>query len=142
MYDLVIFLQETTKKELKRQWFLNKKTHREKEPAVEYFDGENWWCKNGMLHRENNFPAIEYPNGDKEWWINGQRYILQENGTKEFIDFHGNLHRKDDLPAVEYPNGDKEWWSHGKRHRENGPAVIYGNKKFWFEHGEFIKCII
>ena len=93
------------------------------------------------MHRENSLPAIENSNGEKEYWENGQEYILEENGTKAFIDFHGNLH-KDLLPAVEYSNGDQEWWRWGKRHRENGPAVIIGNKQFWFEDGEFIKCIV
>ena len=51
-------------------------------------------------------------------------------------------HRDRDLPAIEYANGDKEWWFYGKRHRDNGPAVIIGDKQYWFKYGEFIKCIL
>ena len=134
MYNLII-------KKNSKEWRLKKKAHRINGPAIEYLNGENWWCKNGFRHRENNLPAIIRKDGNKEYWENGQEYILEENGTKAFIDFHGNLH-KDLLPAVEYSNGDQEWWRWGKRHRENGPAVIIGNKQFWFEDGEFIKCIV
>ncbi|MEI8270109.1 MAG: hypothetical protein WCG45_01955 [bacterium] len=53
----------------------------------------------------------------------------------------GVLHRFHD-PAIEYPNGDKEWWFNGKRHRPHGPAVIFGNKQYWFFHGEFVKQFV
>ena len=126
-----------------KEWFLDEKIyHRKKGPAIEWKNGEKWWFKHGKRHRENSLPAIENSNGEKEYYFNGQQYILQENGTKEFINSYTlELHRKN-LPAVEYPNGDKEWWLFGKRHREYGPAVIYGNKQFWFEHGKFIKCSV
>ena len=123
----------------KKQWHLNKKNHRSKGPAIEWKSGEKWWIKNGLMHREGNLPAIENKIGENEYWIEDQKYILQENGTKEFIDFHGNLHRDSGLPAIEYSNGDREWWLFGKRHRLDGPAVIIGDKKFCFEFGRF-KC--
>jgi hypothetical protein len=66
-------------------------------------------------------PSIIYPNGTKEWYVEDK------------------LHRSKDLPAVVYPNGDKEWWHFGKRHNKNSPAVIYGNKKYWFCNGDFLK---
>ena len=143
MFELIV-------KKDKKKWYLNGDTHRAKGPAIEFLDGEKWWCKNGFMHRDNNLPAIEkknkninitFPNQDDEYWENGQQYKLQDNGTREFIDLFGNLHRKN-LPAVEYSNGDQEWWGHGKRHRKDGPAVIIGNKKFWFQFGEVIKCMI
>ncbi|RTK95488.1 MAG: hypothetical protein EKK64_06615 [Neisseriaceae bacterium] len=71
--------------------------------------------------------------------------VIYKNGTKEWHCF-GFLSRTLvlDSPSVIYANGDKEWWQHGKRHRlkTNGPAVIYGNKQYWFENGEFQKCIV
>ena len=132
--------------------------HRQKNPSIEYFNGDKKWCCWGNLHRRNHLPAIELVNGQREWWKNGKRYrekdlpsVEYANGTKEWycqgnflsrsiMDVSSKLGRLNDLPAVEYPNGDKEWWHNGKRHRDNGPAVIYGNKQYWFKHGEFIKC--
>lgn len=124
-----------------RCWYLNQNPHRAKGPAEENLNGhKEWWFK-GRLHRDNNLPAVEHPTGEKEYWINGQEYFLQENGTREFYRL-GRLNRFYDLPAIEYPNGDKEWWAFGVRHRKDGPAVIYGNKKFWFKCGVFIKCTV
>jgi hypothetical protein len=65
--------------------------------------------------------------------------IIYFNGTKEWLDDYEKLHRDRNRPAIEYANGDKEWFRHGKRHRENGPAVIYGKKKYWFKYGRFEK---
>ena len=126
--------------------------------------------KNFMYHRLKG-PALHIANirGEviQSWYVNGIEYekredfldlifndkkqshpqIIWNNGTKEwhkrisFCDCRP-LNRLDDSPAVEYSNGDKEWWVDGKRHRENGPAVIIGNKQYWFENGEFQKCII
>ena len=101
------------------------------------------WYSFGVRHRING-PALIFSGLTdmcKDFWFeNGQQYIFQKNGTREFIDIFGRLCRDDDLPAIEYINGDKEWWFLGVRHRLNSPAVIYGNKQYWFEYGEFIKC--
>ena len=97
------------------------------------------WYLNRFRHRKNNRPAVIWSDDYKEYWIDGENYFIRENGTREFYAF-GVLNREDNLPAIEYSNGDKEWWIDGKRHRLDGPAVIYGNKQFWFEYGEFIKC--
>ena len=127
-----------------KEWFLDEKIyHRKKGPAIEWKNGEKWWFKHGLMHRENNLPALE-KDEKKEYWEYGQEYILQENGTKEFyyndyFDLSIKLHRNK-FPAIEYANGDEEWWFNGKRHRLDGPAVTYGDKKFWFIEGEFIKC--
>ena len=67
--------------------------------------------------------------------------FIYSNGTKEWH-LCGKLHRDADLPAIEYSNGDCEYWNYGKRHRLNGPAVIYGNKQYWFINGEFLRCIV
>ena len=79
-------------------------------------NGESWWYKNNLLHREDG-PAVEYKDGRKEWWINGKR------------------HRKDG-PAIESLEG-KYWLQNGKYHREDGPAIEeYANgHKMWFVQG-------
>ncbi|RTK95514.1 MAG: hypothetical protein EKK64_06745 [Neisseriaceae bacterium] len=118
------------------------------------------WHKNKVRHRSKNSPAIEYYDGFKVLYNNGIRYeiIQHENGTKEwhkciisltdFVisrnenSFSKTLHSFNDCPAVIYPNGDAEWWCNGKRHRINGPAVVYGNKQYWFVDGEFQRCIV
>ncbi|MEI8270735.1 MAG: hypothetical protein WCG45_05170 [bacterium] len=69
-------------------------------------------------------PSIIYKNGTKEWYF------------KDDVKFY-MLHRENGLPAIEYSNGDKEWWRFGKRHRANGPAVIYNNKEYWYDYGDF-----
>ncbi|RTK96137.1 MAG: hypothetical protein EKK64_04870 [Neisseriaceae bacterium] len=69
-------------------------------------------------------PSVIYRNGTKEWYF------------KDDVKFY-MLHRENGLPAIEYSNGDKEWWRFGQRHRENGPAVIYGKKQYWYSNGVF-----
>ena len=111
------------------------------EPSVEFIDGRKLYSNyyghyslfktdefretitDGFRHSINNYPAVIYNNGTQEWY------------------YRGVLHRRC-LPAVEYPNGDKEYWCNGFRHRYGGPAVIIGDKQYWFEDGEFIKCIV
>ena len=70
---------------------------------------------------------------------NGTSVIFYSNETKEYYCYSCNggvvLSRGGDLPAVEYANGDKEWWADGVRHRAKGPAIIYGNKQYWFNEG-------
>ena len=101
------------------------------------------WRKNKKWHRRKDLPSLEYKNGFKFWHKHGLRYIFTEyeNGTKEYYDTQNRLH-KEDGPAVFYSNGDEEWWHWGIRHRANGPAVIYGNKQYWFMNGRFKKCIV
>jgi hypothetical protein len=69
--------------------------------------------------------------------------IFYSNETQEWYSYQSNytiLHRSPhgDLPAVVYPNGDKEWWVKGKRHREKGPAIIIGNKQYWYRDGIYL----
>ena len=123
-------------------FYKNRKLHRIRDlPAIEYVNGEKRWYKNHLRHRDNNLPAVEFANGHKEWWEKDVRYYFA-NGTKEFRDFfHKQLHRHNG-PAGEYSNGALEYWICGERHRTDGPAVIYGDKQYFFERGEFIKCIL
>ena len=80
----------------KRVW------HREDGPALESFDGDRSWYKEGNLHREDG-PAVEYADGSKYWFKNGNRH-------------------REDGPAEEFSDGTKVWFKNGKLHRLDGPA--------------------
>jgi hypothetical protein len=43
---------------------------------LERFDGNKYWCLNGLCHREDG-PAIEYLNGNKTWYLNGKEITLK-----------------------------------------------------------------
>jgi hypothetical protein len=75
---------------------------------------------------ENIVPTIIYDNDTKEWWKTSFGFMSKQE-----------LHRTE-FPAIIYSNGDEEWWQNGKRHRVGGPAVTYGNKKYFYEFGELI----
>ena len=130
-------------------WKKNNKKHRKNKPSIEYENGnEEYWIK-GQRHRNPmEGPAVKYAIKDFYFLSGNQCFLnIQENGTKEIYIFKGLLKKFylysnsnfDSIPSIIYPNGDKEWWFMGKRHRENGPAVIYGNKHYYFEYGNFIK---
>lgn len=68
--------------------------HREDGPAIEWADGDKWWCADGKLHREDG-PATEYSCGTKHWYVNGKRH-------------------REDGPAIEYSCGTKYWYLHGE----------------------------
>ena len=101
------------------------------------------WEKNKVFHRKEGFPAIEFKDETFSYYSNGKKYLFfeQENGTKEYYCWYGKL-SKENGPAVVYANGDVEYWYFGYRHRIDGPAVIIGNKQYWFHFGEFIKCTV
>ena len=58
-------------------WYKDNLLHREDGPAVEWESGTKKWYKNGELHREDG-PAIEYSYGNKEWWLNDIPYSEYE----------------------------------------------------------------
>ena len=94
-------------------WYRNGELHRENDlPAAILSDGTQYWCKNGDFHRENDLPAIIGSNGCKKWYKNGKEYRLQQ--------------RYNDLPGV---NRHQEWSQNGHRlYRDNDlPAVIHSN---------------
>jgi hypothetical protein len=63
------------------------------------------------------------------------KIVTDEDGTLRYY-LNGKLHREDG-PAIEYGNGDKFWYINGKRHREDGPAVEYDNgDKYWYINGK------
>jgi hypothetical protein len=80
---------------------------------------EQYWYKNGMLHRDGDMPAIVYSDGTLIWYNHGQK------------------HRDNDKPAVIYANGDVLWYRHGIIHRgDDKPAVIYSNYTMqWYLDG-------
>ena len=127
----------------------NKQLHRKLGPALLTQRGSELWYAYGLEYRFSItwFENFEFCN--ETYRVNGNKLIEESffdfpaiaynNGTKIWM-FNGFLHRAG-RPAIIYQNGDEEWWYFGKRHRNKGPAVIYGNKQYWFERGEFIKCI-
>jgi hypothetical protein len=75
-----------------------------------------------FYHRVND-PAVIYSNGTREWYVNNFLFNFKK-------------------PSVIYSNGDCEYWHFGMRHRDDGPAVIIGNKQYWYSYGKFEKCIV
>jgi hypothetical protein len=50
-------------------------------PAIIYDDGEKFWFKNGLQHRDDKdpytgliLPAVIRSNGKKEWYKDGKRF--------------------------------------------------------------------
>ncbi|MEI8270525.1 MAG: hypothetical protein WCG45_04085 [bacterium] len=125
------------------KWFKNGIVHRKDLPAMVYFSGESHWFFNGLRHREKDLPALIEKDGEETFFWQGEKYTFLEhsNGTKEYYNRFSLLHRQDS-PAVIYANGDVEYWFDGLRHRLDGPAVICNGKQYFFEWGEFKKCIV
>ncbi len=94
------------------------------EPALIYANGNKYWYKKGVVHRENG-PAILWNNEDQEWYKDGK------------------LHRKDG-PAKEYTDGTGFWYENGKLHREDGPAIFHPKGKeedqeWWLKGVQYTK---
>ena len=149
MFSKFIDREMTNIKWMKKETFTYDKDakysllHITKGPAVSYLQppfggsGFEMWFLEGVKYERSkdcisrlsysdthiNHPSVVWDNGTKEWWMKSFR------------------HREDDLPAVLYSNGDVEYWRLGRRHRLDGPAVIIGDKQYFFKFGEFIKCI-
>lgn len=78
---------------------------------------------------------------DHIFWRNDQQELHNEHGpaveeyaVKEWFS-RGVFHREDG-PAVEWGNGKREWWVHGQRHRVDGPASIRadGSEEWWLNN--------
>lgn len=124
------------------QWEKDANLHRKNKPSVSLSNGIKYWHWYGLPYekKETVYSTEFYSKGFKSLNSIGERpSVVYKNGTKEWH-WYGDLHREKE-PAIEYANGDVEYWRIGKRHRENGPAAIYGNKQYWFENGEFVKCM-
>ncbi len=142
-----------------KQWFLHGNLHREDGPAVEFSNGDKVWYKEGKCHRLDG-PACEWADGRKEWYLEGKKYSEKDfnenlktvkvktaaeipdgftgiayftDGSKGWLK-DGKYHR-DDGPALEFGNGRKCWYKDGECHREDGPAVEYedGRKEWWLK---------
>ena len=59
-----------------------------------YNDGDEYWYKNGILHREDG-PAVIRLNDSKIWYKNG-------------------VYHREDGPAIIREHGSEEWWINGK----------------------------
>lgn len=82
--------------------------------------GNHYWFKNDLLHRDDDLPAVELLDGEKQWY-------------KE-----GFLHR-DVEPARITANEQYIWYQYGLPHREDGPAYvwkfIFGDVEEWYLNG-------
>lgn len=103
-------------------------------------DGREWRNAAGALHRDDG-PAIEYWNGDREWWRDGQ--VHRDDGPAvEFADGSRSWYQDDELhrvdgPAIENVDGMRAWLFHGELHREDGPALVHPDRTYeWYVHGK------
>jgi len=92
--------------------------HHLSKPALVSPDGDEYWYKDGLLHREGDFPAITFKKKQIYVWMKEGKYH-RENG-----------------PAIMRPDGSYEWYRNGKLHREGGPALYDPKRKiseFWID---------
>ena len=67
-----------------KQFFKNGLWHRDNGPAVEYKNGDKYWCKEGEYHRVDG-PAIELNNGIKYWFYEGKSILCSSKEEFERI---------------------------------------------------------
>ena len=58
--------------------------------------------------------------------------VIVDAAKTKYWYLNGNLHREDG-PAIEWGNGTKFWYLNDKLHREDGPAIeeANGDKSWW-----------
>ena len=118
-------------------WYKNGKLHRDNDLPAAISLRSQCWYKNGEIHRENDLPAVTSPNGYQGWYKNGEFHrdndlpaIISPNGYQAWYK-NGKLHRDTDLPSVIYPDGYQEWYKNGVLFRDNNlPAIIYPDGYF------------
>jgi hypothetical protein len=77
-------------------WYKDGRLHRYGDrPAAMYADGSQYWYKDGKHHRDGNLPAVILASGTQWWYKNDQP------------------HREGDLPAVIWADGNQEWYKDG-----------------------------
>ncbi|RTK95501.1 MAG: hypothetical protein EKK64_06680 [Neisseriaceae bacterium] len=127
-----------------RDYLVDNLTHRKKGPAYSFLNIKRWyfWGKEYFKEKTEfcSYVTSCYKNNFVLSSFADEPAVIYKNGTKKW--HYCNYPHRRELPAIIYQNGDQEYWFFGKRHREDGPAVIYGNKQYFFENGEFIKCIV
>ena len=56
-----------------------KRLHRDNDlPPVIWYDGNQFWYKDGKCHRDNDLPAIIRTDGIQQWYRNGEQYNPEE----------------------------------------------------------------
>jgi hypothetical protein len=66
-------------------------------------------------------------------------FDIDECGNKFWFKDY-KFHREDG-PAIEYGDGTKAWFLNDKRHREDGPAIEYfDGRKSWFLNDIKLDC--
>lgn len=90
-------------------------------------NGDRFWFRNHMYHREGDEPAIIRTIGTKEWYKDGKLHrtgdkpaMIDRSCRKEcrryYID--GHLHREHGRPAVEYSDERRnEYYLHGESYQ-------------------------
>ena len=119
---------------------ITSKLHRDDGPTRKDPNGDEYWYKNGNLHRDGDEPAYISPDGKKSWWKNGERHrdndkpaVIWNDGELWWYQ-NGVLHRDGDMPAIIRKNGQMRWWKHG-------------NQYFYFKFAHlislqlFLKCL-
>ena len=103
-----------------RFWYKNNLKHRDGDkPAVIMDNGDSYWFRNGALYREDGKPPCMYSDDDSGHGL-FQRVPLADGGYKSF---YGK-------EITQYYDKD------GRLHRENGPAMVSANNSWWYRHGE------
>jgi hypothetical protein len=85
-------------------------------PAIISTNGNQYWYKEGKIHRDCDLPAVISADGDQYWYKEDER------------------HRDGDLPAVISADGDQYWYKEDELHRDGDlPAIILENgDNYWF----------
>ena len=68
--------------------------HHETEAAFRTYEGDKFWFRHGLRHRDGDEPAVSCSEG-KAWYKDGK------------------LHSEGGKPAIEYADGRTEWWLEG-----------------------------
>ncbi len=60
-------------------------------PAIINIDGDLYWFKHGLRHRDDNEPAIMRKNGYHEWFIDDELYGTQNISQKSIKLYYDSL---------------------------------------------------
>lgn len=92
-------------------------------------DKKEYFSVKGVYHNEEG-PALIKPNGDTYWYKDGlvhrdadQPAVMLKNGKQVYYYKNGQFHREGG-PAILFENGDQEWYYEGQLHNDYGFAVI------------------
>ena len=71
-------------------------------------DGDKWYYKNNLLHRDDDLPAIECSNGDKWYYRKGLSHRIWGH-------------------AIEWSDGEKWWYLFGVEYTEDDYNTLMSN---------------